>query len=409
MATNGARNGVWQHVINDLRFRRVSTEELERRWGLLRSILDEEGLDALVALGNEDDMSGYVRWITDDPVSSYRSAVVFSRTEGITLVEHGNAGGRRMVDPRDRDHRGVKEILTVAAFQSAHYTLRSEAEAVIDTIRRRDFRRIGLVGHGNMPYQFVCMLHDGLAERVDFVEITDAVDAAIAVKSVEEQTLIREAAALQDEVFSTILQRARPGMRDVDVTALAWEIASKGGGAGGVILAGSAAQGEMAPFRPPHQQNRVIQRGDYLSLLIENGGPSGHFTELARTIVFGTIDRTLRARVEEATALQKQSMAELRAGVLCADAFAAHKRQRQAMGHEAEDRIFAHGQGYHLVERPLVRSDEPLTLSIGMNLAVHPTLTDGKSYFAVMCDNFLIGEDGQPSRLHRTEQTLFQI
>ena len=39
-----------------------------------------------------------------------------------------------------------------------------------------------------------------------------------------------------------------------------------------------------------------------------------------------------------------------------------------------ETRLFAHGQGYDLVERPAIRDDEPMKLQPRMNITVHPII-----------------------------------
>lgn len=391
------------------RFARMSAVEMERRHALLREAAETTRLDALVTFGNEDDMSGYVRWFTDEPVSSYRTVVMFVPGEGMTVIEHGGAGGARDHDPQAEEYRGVSAIYTVSSFQSAAYTAEYEADTLLGLIRKRGFSRIGLVGTANMPHRFVRMLADGLESSAAFEDLTDAVDALMVVKSAEEQDYIRAAAALQDEVFAAVVAELRPGMREIDVTAAARAASLRLGGTEGVILTGSAPQGQFAPFKPTSNQSRVIRDGDYLSLLIENSGPSGHFTELARNIVVGKANAQLLEACEQARKLQEQILPHMRPGIPCADVFHEHNRHRAAMGHRHEERIFAHGQGYNLVERPLIRDDEPMLLSAGMNLAVHPTLADGHSCFAVMCNNFLLIEDGRMMRLHRTEQRVFEV
>ncbi len=62
-----------------------------------------------------------------------------------------------------------------------------------------------------------------------------------------------------------------------------------------------------------------------------------------------------------------------------------------------ELRLYAHGQGYDLVERPLMRADETMSIEADMNFAVHPSY-ETPSLFAVICDNYLIGLDG-PGRV----------
>jgi Xaa-Pro aminopeptidase len=79
-----------------------------------------------------------------------------------------------------------------------------------------------------------------------------------------------------------------------------------------------------------------------------------------------------------------------------------------ARGHGEEKRLYAHGQGYDLVERPLIRADETMTLEAGMNLAVHPGF-ESPSLFAVICDNYIVGEDGPGECLHRTAKQVFEL
>jgi Xaa-Pro aminopeptidase len=60
-----------------------------------------------------------------------------------------------------------------------------------------------------------------------------------------------------------------------------------------------------------------------------------------------------------------------------------------------------------MVERPLIRRDETMTIAPGMCLAVHPGYQTS-SLFAVICDNYLIGENGPGECLHRTEKRVFE-
>lgn len=393
--------------MSDLRFARVSDAELRRRWALLNRLMEERKLDALLTLASDDDHGGYVRWFSDDPVNSYRRGLILPRGEEMIAIEHGGAGQSR-TPSGEPDYRGIAEIHSTAAFPSVDYSLGYEADIADDIIRTRGFRAIGLVGAGNMPHRFVDRLRS-LARGINFTDATDAVDSFMVVKSAEEISIIRESALIQDRIFDAVLAAARPGMRDIDLTAIARTEALKAGGVGGIILAGSGPQGSFAPFRPPLRQNRVIEPGDYVSLLIENSGVSGYFTELARTIVFGPASQELRDWSAAATAMQAEILAEFKPGVSARALFAFHNKQRAGYGLPPENRIFAHGQGYNLVERPLIRDDESMSIAADMNLAIHPTIADGRTVFAVMCDNFLVGPGGARERLHRTEQRIFEL
>jgi Xaa-Pro aminopeptidase len=70
--------------------------------------------------------------------------------------------------------------------------------------------------------------------------------------------------------------------------------------------------------------------------------------------------------------------------------------------------LYAHGQGYDLVERPAIRDDEPMKLAANMNITVHPTITNGKIWVSIW-DNWLITKDGPSERLHKTPQQIFSV
>ena len=64
-----------------------------------------------------------------------------------------------------------------------------------------------------------------------------------------------------------------------------------------------------------------------------------------------------------------------------------------------ETRLYSHGQGYDMVERPLIRKDETMRIQANMNIVVHPTyMKDGGLHW--LCDNYIVGADGARERLH---------
>lgn len=386
----------------------VSRQELERRWSLVRSCLADKQIEALVAFCTEDDVGGYVRWLTGNSVIPYRKAVLFDRVDLMTLVEHGALGQHRVTADKDSRHPGVDDIFGVPSFPAVSYTLHFEAEVIAAQVRRRGYRKVAMAGIGNMPHRFVATLNDALA-HVQFHDLTEDMDAFVANKSAEEIALIRQAASLQDQIFSAVLRSAQPGMREAEIVALARAEAFCNGAEGGVLAVGSGPQRAFASFHPLAAQNREIEPGDYLSILIENSSPAGYFAELGRTIVFGKADSLLQEAVALATELQSAIRPRFVPGTACAEIFAAHNEDRRRHGLAPEDRIFAHGQGYNMVERPLVRQDEAMTVRAGMNFAIHPTISDGKTVFATMCDNYIVEADGLSACLHSTAKQLFEV
>ena len=102
------------------------------------------------------------------------------------------------------------------------------------------------------------------------------------------------------------------------------------------------------------------------------------------------------------------SLGQIKPGVSCRDVAQAHDDYMRARGLPPETRLYAHGQGYDMVERPLIRADESMYFEEGMCLAVHPGY-ETPEIFAVICDNYMVGAQGPGECLHETEKKVFEI
>jgi Xaa-Pro aminopeptidase len=299
----------------------------------------------------------------------------------------------------------VGEIITTSAFPSVDYTQTYDAEVVCDILRRREYRRIGWVGKGAIPYGFVSYIEQG---KAGFSDETNFIDHAKAVKSNEEIAWIRKTAAMQDAVFSKVLAHIRPGMRNFEVAALAQYEGQLMGSEQGIFLGMSAKLGQPAFFAQRHFQGRTIRSGDHMSLLIENNGQGGFYTELSRTIVLGKASQELLDGFEIVKEAQQHTVRKLKPGASCSELALAHDQFMKQKGVPPETRVYAHSQGYDLIERPLVRSDETMRLEKGMNMVVHPAYATA-SMFAHVCDNHLVEEQGASECLHKTPKKIFEL
>jgi Xaa-Pro aminopeptidase len=386
---------------------RVSDAELNRRWDAARKVMREHGIQALVAYGTEDWLGGHARWFTDIPThNGYGRTVVFHLDDLMTVVEQGNFGGRRELAGKDPYHRGVGEIVSTSYFSSVHYTTAYQAEIVRDEFSKRGYKTIGFVVPGTMPHQLVKTIVDGL-DGVKVVDITDQIDRLIAIKSEAELDLLRQCAEMQDAIFQKVLKTIKPGMRDVDVTAMAYAEGWVRGSSQGIYLGGSAPLGSPSPLLGRHFQDRELQKGDHLSFLIEVNGPGGYFTEVGRTIVLGKASQELKDNFAAAMEAQDYSASLLKPGASCRDVAKAHDDFMKSKGLPPELRLYAHGQGYDMVERPLIRADEPMTIEPGMCLAVHPNYML-QNLFMIVCDNYIVSGNST-DRIHRTERRIFEV
>ena len=394
-------------MVEDARTWRISPGELERRWALVREHLKARGLQALIVQGYEEKIGGPVRWLTD--VSpGYPRTLVFHADDLMTMVDHGPQGLTRQLDGRDPSRPGVGELVTTWSLYGSHFTSGLNAEAVIGVLRRRGCTDVGWVNPGALPHGFVNGVRQAFEGVVRFTDETDFFDRAKAMKSDEELALIRETAAMQDRVFTKLLDWIEPGMRDFEINAFLDYQLQLMGADRGVYIAASAPIGRPATFGYRALQGRTMRRGDHINVLLESNGLGGEWTELGRLIAFGSVPAETRAAHEVCVAAQAEMAALLVPGAEPAAIWQTYNDFMVGNGSEPERRLHAHSQGYDAVERPLIRSDETMRLERGMNIAVHPTFVAG-AVFATICDNMLVAEPGGASFLHQTPKDIFEL
>ncbi|UCE34440.1 MAG: M24 family metallopeptidase, partial [Deltaproteobacteria bacterium] len=175
-----------------------------------------------------------------------------------------------------------------------------------------------------------------------------------------------------------------------------------------LIMAGSAPMGTPCPQLNRHFMYREMKEGDQFTLMIEVNGPGGLYTELGRTCVLGKASDELFEACEVAKEAQQVTLNLLNPGAEPKDLLAANNDFLRSKGLPVETRLYAHGQGYDLVERPAIRDDEPMKLRANMNITVHPTAAS-KTAFAWICDNYLVTETGASECLHKTPKKIFEL
>jgi len=387
----------------------ISTAELERRWQAVRAAMAREKIDVLLMQNNNDHMGGYVRWFTDIPaVNGYPQTVVFPRDDEMTVVCQGPFGGE-ITPPQDpQTWRGVKKVLTTPSYASAHYTREYDPELAARALVPFAKGTIGYVGTYQMSYALLDFMKRSFPQA-RFVDASDMIDRIKVIKSPEEMELVKRAAEMQDGAMRAAFAAVKPGMRDIEVAAVAQAYSVSHGSENGIYLCASMPLGKPSPFGPRHMQNRVIKEGDQIALLVEDNGPGGMYTELGRSCVVGVkVPQQMKDELEFCKAARQFTLDLLKPGTPCQDIWTAYNDFMRKNGRPEEARLYCHGQGYDLVERPLVRRDEPMTIEKDMNIVVHPTYLHG-GYLNWLCDNYLIGGNGPGDRLHRFPEEVIEV
>jgi Xaa-Pro aminopeptidase len=385
----------------------VSSAELQRRWSAVRERMRERGIDALVMQNSSDWVGGYVRWFTNQPATNgYPTSVVFPLHGGLSLIEQGPFDGVRRSGAEEERRTGIAQRLTTPSYPSVGYTGAYDADLAIRELQSLGVKQFGLVAPAAMYHSFGRQLAAALptAKIVDF---TDAVDRIKAVKSEEERACIRLVAAMQDEVMRRVGEFIRPGLKDFEVAAYAQYVGQQLGSEQGIFLCSSAPPGQAASFRPRSMQARTLQPGDVFSLLVENNGAGGFYTELSRIFVLGKAPEELRTAHAAVIEAQRFALGLLRPGASCKEIFERHNAYLRLQNLPEERRLSVHGMGYDMVERPLIRSDEDMQIEEHMAIVCHPGLLNERM-FVHNTDIYLIEAEGPSECLHRTPKQIIE-
>jgi Xaa-Pro aminopeptidase len=366
----------------------IPDRELERRWELTRKVMKEQEIDCLIMQNDHIFLGGYVRYYTDLPANGYRTTVIFPADDEMTVINHG--GVDDPPSPPDWAARGIKNRICLPFMQVLHFSNTDAADAAVKLIKDCQYKRIGFVGLDGISASFYQFFTENLS-KVDVFDASDLVDEIKAVKSADEIDLIRKTAALHDQIASAVPDILRPGRYEYEIRNEIKKLAGDMGSEEQNIILGTDAN--RPSMMPPFFENRKIEAGDKMVCLIEVNGPGGIYGELARVWCLGEPSRELLDAFEAAKEAQKIIAGMLIPGANPGDLLKANNEYLVGKGYAPEGRLFGHGQGYDMVERPAFVSRETMMLKENMLVAVHPTAVNTDA-FAFCCDNFLITANG---------------
>ena len=389
----------------------ISTAELERRWAAVRAAMERDKIDVLLIQNNNDHMGGGVKYFTDLPATNgYPTTVIFPADDRMTVIFQTKFGNEQQLPPEgDGLRRGVKTLLGAPYFSSAHYTLAYDAELAEKALAPYARGTVGLVGRGTLPVSMIDHLRQGRLANAKFVDAAEMVDQIKCIKSEEEFTFIRRTAEVQDGAIDAAMKAVAPGKRDIEIASVAERYVLDHGGEQGLFLTCShPADGPAYFWGNRHLQARTLRKGDMFTLLVESNGPGGFYTEISRSCVLGKANQEMRDDFALLLEARKLTLDLLKPGASCKDIWETYNAFLRKHGKAEEERLYCHGQGYDLVERPLVRRDEPMIIRKDMNITCHPTYIT-EHLFNTICDNYRIGDNGVVEHLHKYPEKIVEI
>jgi Xaa-Pro aminopeptidase len=381
----------------------ISDAELERRHNAVRKAMKQAGIDVFVVQNEGQDLGGYVRWLTDIP-AGYPVTIVFPVDDEMTIIMSGSPNYPL---PPENLARRINRRISLPYFRTLHYTNFLDADAAASRIKEMGKPTVGLVNLGRMHAGFYNHLTESL-KGFEIIDFTDAVDEIRAVKSPEEIIRIRESALMHDNVFYAMPTIIRPGRSEKDIWCDVHDLACKNGSEGQIVLMiGSNPFGRPVGQGLLYFLGRRIEFGDQVFVMLESSGPGGYFCELGRIWCLGEPTKDLIDCWETAKKAQDMTAEMLKPGAKPKEILEAVNKFLIEKGYGPEDRLYAHGQGYDLIERPGMSPWETMEVKENMVFAIHPMPTSSTAQ-AFCCDNFLVGKDGA-ERLHRFPRELIVL
>jgi Xaa-Pro aminopeptidase len=370
-----------------------SDAEFARRHQIVREFMDTHGLDCLLITGNNSIWErgwANIRWVSNYMGTMELDCTCVFPREGDPMLAVLGLNARLP----DRLARSVIPDVRGAL---------NTAGVVVDRIAELGLGngRIGIVTPApfiDIPHDHHVALTDAFPEA-EFPRFSDEFWLKRMVMSDEELACLDEAGRIGDLAVQGIIDRLKPGMREVDLFNIIYDVFSAEGAENPcMVLAGSEdMRNPTSAFQRPRPIDREISTNDVLLLELGARDPHGYEAQTGKPIVFGTPPAEYQAMLDTCLEAYAAVVDVLKPGCTAADI-------RRA-GQVIQDRGYTvvaplvHGVFNPLDAGPFVGTshrpdkDVPLRPGMGLCVEIHPCSEDiVKGVF--LGDTFVITEDG---------------
>jgi Xaa-Pro aminopeptidase len=354
----------------------LDLQEKNRRYKIIKEKMSSQDLDALIVINSSQiNEKGFVKYLTNYRSSLYNSVVIFPLK-----------GEARLLVPSPVQKYWEAVLGWIPYVEEEVPSL---DESLLRSIREMGLAnaKLGLINTKIMPAQTYLALRNNLTD-VTIVDATSIIEETRMVKSEEEQTLVRNTAALAELSFKVLAEILRPGMTEAEIVAeVDRQLVSKG--AEDIFHLFSSRPGNLFPWLP---SDRTIEKGDVVILNTELSGPGGYWIQMVRTSFVGKPKANVERMYDILIEITSGLPAQLKPGKRGADVAEWVRNKIIDAGFEIGVN-FGHCLGLDVVERPLVHVKEETILKPGMVMTVHPQLvSEHKGGTVFYGDTYLITE-----------------
>jgi len=390
----------WHERINVARLR-------EERANKLREVMRKHGVAACL-LEREDNIR-YVTGLPGDPFMPGLRYCLFSVEHEPVIWEHAGRYERRDEWPwvKPENWRIARCWLGgICGSEATEETAKRFASEIVRELQEKGLKseKLGVTALDGAALRALGQL------GIQTFDAQPLLFEARAVKTVDEINCLKMIAAITDRAWYKLYEAIRPGIRDIDLTAMGYQAMMEGG----AQIAGAVPffSGPNTFERGLSTTDRIIQPGDIVYGDITNFGYMGYRTCLYRSFIVGR-KPTEKEKDWYKRLLEKQDsiIEAIKPGATTADA-ANHFKPASTWGYADEDHVLTieigHGIGLYLYEMPVINRlwslTHPQVFEVGNTMAIESR--EGESGIGVRLEDIIVvGQQGAEllSRFPRDE------
>lgn len=247
-----------------------SDAEIDRRHKAAYTLMDQEGLDAVLVYGSGRYASD-IYWLSDWPSSREAYLLMQNGKEPVILMQLFN-------------HYPMAKVMS--SIKDVRWAGANTTNSVVELMRERglESKKIGLIG--SISYQ----VYNRLRERypgASFVDVGGKLRMMRTIRSAEEIERIRFASKLTDQSIQALAEGLREGLREDEIPAIIEPVYLRAGGYAGIHFMSSMPMRDPDfPVPAQFHSSRKLKKGDALITEI-SGAYSGYSGQIHRTFSIG--------------------------------------------------------------------------------------------------------------------------
>jgi Xaa-Pro aminopeptidase/Xaa-Pro dipeptidase len=333
----------------------ISRQEFERRYAAIRELMKRDEVDCLIVVGLADDFNrGNIRYIT----GSGRGGCCIFPSEGKPVLL---TGLNQSTSPKLPKTVEALDLLDLRETDNPAEQVKKELS--------RFYRgnRVGIIGLGCITVPMYEAVKEKFKDKL--IDATGIFEKMRSVKSVEEITKMRRAAAIADSVYAVLREIIRPGLSDYEIYGQVKKTIYEMGCEYSFDLIDASGSRMNMTFWPTGEK---LKANNTLFMEI-TPAYEGYYAQLPVTLPVGKYPPQIQKMVGVWEKANKAALKILKPGTKVCDIYAVLVNTVRENGYISPLRP-GHAIGLDALDFWSITESNTTILQSGMTLAVHPSI-----------------------------------